>query len=326
MDQQIKKAIQDQARKVSFPEHVDIEKSLSRKKKKKKKMKLQWAIIPLLLVVCFFASWKMTSTIASLFETEPVKHVYDEYLIYNEHYYVLTDEVVAKKKIGQELGEVKRTGEWAYLEEGDTNMFTQETKYYEVKGEKNKIAIEMIHNGAGYPEFRILQKQKPIEAVDEKKMFGAKNDSKGVQKSLKNVRKVVPFLYEITDAQLKPSFVKLSNDKKHYYVKLMYVPHINNPDHPKVIFVREYEKNYVDPYVSDMSLDGDFWFDKKDKVNQFVVSDMKWTEYRSKREKEYVTVFRAEKNNVIYEVSSQLYTAEEVKKFLGTMKGRGETR
>jgi len=86
--------------------------------------------------------------------------------------------------------------------------------------------------------------------------------------------------------------------------------------------VRQYEKNYVNQYASDMSLDGDFWFDKKDRVNQFNINNMEWIEYRSKREKEYVSVFHAEQNNVIYEVSAQLYMVEEVEKFLETFQQR----
>ncbi|PGM94717.1 hypothetical protein [Bacillus cereus] len=320
MDRIIKEAFHDQASKVNFPKNLNIEELI--REKKKRRFKLQWTLVPLLVIICFFCSWKITDTIAGLFETEQVEHLYHKYLIYDNYYYVLTEDVVEKKDIGNELGEVKRSGEWAYLDEGDSDIFIPGIKYYEIKGEKNKIVAQIKKDNRGPLEYQVLKKEKPIEEVDEKNIYGAKNDLKGVQKSIENVRQVVPFLYEITDEELKIDFVKLANDKKHYYVKLMYGPYTNNPKHPKIIFVRQYEKNYVNQYASDMSLDGDFWFDKKDRVNQFNINNMEWIEYRSKREKEYVSVFHAEKNNVIYEVSAQLYMAEEVEKFLETFQQR----
>jgi hypothetical protein len=150
---------------------------------------------------------------------------------------------VEKAKLGQQLGEVKRIGEWVHLQEGDTKTFDPGSKYYAVQGKKDEIVVEAwTDKVVGAPTYLLLQKTKPIEQVNKHALNGAKNDEQDVQASLQNIRQTVPFLKEMHADGMKLTFIALANDTRNFYVKMMYT---RDRTGSHALFVRQYANSYA---------------------------------------------------------------------------------
>ncbi|MEH6888691.1 hypothetical protein V7024_02860 [Bacillus sp. JJ864] len=345
MEQKLRKTMQSIQQQFSFPEEVDI-RTVLRKKKRSPKNKL---VIFLITATCLFLFFMtdVPASVANLFgvSTAP-RHPYNQYLVHNAHYYIPASENVSKEQLGRELGEVSRSGEWRFLQEGDTTEYVPGTKYYSIQGKATEevIAVERIGGTVKKPViegYEVLKRAKPLEKVDVKQIFGGKNDSKEVQAAYDNIREVVPFLKVLQSPDVEMTFITLRNDGAHYYTKMMYRPTAESKirqtimlpfkstshEVEKTIFIQEYQEEFGrgKKEFEHFTSGGDFQYDSNKKVSTFSSNGLEWSEYKpayveenSRRFENYDHTYRAKTNGVIYEVSSQGCSIAEIKQLLET--------
>jgi uncharacterized protein YpmB len=316
MERKLREALHEMANKHDFPDIVNIQSVLAKKRKKRhKRMAIVFApIMAGLLAIILFA---MPQGIANLLRSENIQHTNSEYLIHDGYYYVPTSKEVKKSELEDELGEVARIGGWTFLKEGDTPLYTTGTKYYSINGipKENEIAIEIWGGTKQEPKivtYQVLERTEPLEKVNERMVLGGKADEKEVKVALKNIREYIPFFHELTSDDLKPYMVELNNDGEHYFVLTHYVPEKHRQGkNSKIIFMRQYETGYK------VNQTGDFSHNQQEKISTFEVHGVQWEEYKSITKETY---FKGKKEGVIFELSSQEFTSEEVKKYLETLK------
>ena len=90
-----------------------------------------------------------------------------KYIIHDGFYYVPIDEEVNESQLDTILGTVTRIGEWEDMREGDTVQYIPGTKYYSIKGikDKDKIAIEILwHTIYEHKilKYQVMEREKPI--------------------------------------------------------------------------------------------------------------------------------------------------------------------
>ena len=96
----------------------------------------------------------------------------------------------------------------------------------------------------------------------------------------------------------------------------------------KWIFIQEYQEEFGKgkEEFKHITSGGDFSYNPNKKMELFHSNDLEWTEYnpifeesqRSERSDKYDHVYRTKFNGIIYEVSSQGCSVEEIKNLLAT--------
>lgn len=338
---------------MSFSKEIDIKAVLERKKRKQKRNFAAAFITAVCFLLIFITD--VPSSVANLFGTSPGSHhPYGSYLIHNTHYYIPTNKSVSKVRLDRELGTISRSGDWIFLREGDTSEYITGSKYYSIQGKSTEeaIAVEVIGGTKQKPvieKYQVLKRAEQVEKVDQKAIFGGKNDPKEVQTAYKNIQEVVPFLRTLQSPELEMTSIVLRNDGSHYYIKMMYRPTktssmgqtidlqykhlykskkidmINTID--KTIFIQEYQDGFGKgkEEFKHTTTDGDFPYDVNKRVATFTSNGFEWVQYNRTYADEYPGrfdkydhVYRAKSNGIIYEVSSQGCSIEEVKKLLET--------
>jgi hypothetical protein len=316
MERKLKEALDEMANQYNFPEKVNLDFAVLPKKRRLFNRKGVLIIAFALTSFFVFMVFDIPQGIANyLFKSEQITHTYSEYLVNSGYYYLPTGNKVDKKELDLQLGEVTRIGSWTYLEEGDTPVYIPGTKYYSIIGapETEKIAVEIWGGTKRKPKivrYEVLERKQAVEEIDNSKVLGGKNDEKEVNMALANIRGHIPFLHEINSIELKPSFVKLDNDGQHYSVLTHYSPMNNGEENQKYIFFLQYEKGFISIHNR-----GDFYHNSSKVLSSFSIAGVNWTQY----ETDITSYFKGEKDYVIFEVSSQNYSPNEVKKFLESL-------
>jgi hypothetical protein len=314
MERKLKEALFETANQYNFPEKVNMTEILVVKRKRSFK-KTSFILIPAFICLLLFMVFDIPQGIANLFKSEEINHTYSDYLVHDGYYYIPTENKVDKKELDQQLGEVTRVGIWTYLQEGDTPVYIPGTKYYSIIGipETEKIAVELWGGTKQEPKivgYEVLERKEALEEIDNSKVLGGKGDEKEVNMALTNIRAHVPFLHEITSKELKPSLVQLDNDGQHYSVLIHYALLDNDSENSKVIFFLQYEKGFTST-----NKPGDFYHESSKALSSFSLAGVTWTQYETNMD----SYFKGEGDNVIFEVSSQNYSPNEVKKFLESL-------
>lgn len=334
MEQELKNTLKNVQRQIRVPEGIDIESIL----KKKKRVRSKQAVLVIALMVLFMILVpNVTPSWAGLrlFGTSPKPpRPYSEYLVHNGYYYIPAEKKVSKELLGTKLGTISRNGDWEFLREGDTTQYPPDSNYYSIKGQSPNeyIAVEIMTGSARkrtIEDYQVLKQAKPVEKPDVKSIFGGKNDPLEVNAAYQNIRKIVPFLRVLWSPELKMMASVLRNDGSRYHVKLEYRPTPNSSmgqtvtipgeNHPtdKFIWIQEYPEEYQDGNHPDYN--GDFQYDPNHKIGEFISNGLIWTQFsRSFQHSPYDPLFSTKINGVIYEVSSQGCSVEEMKKILQT--------
>jgi hypothetical protein len=334
MEQELKNTLKNVQRQIRIPKEIDIESVLKRKKRFRSKQAFQFAalmVLFLLLVPNVTPSWAGLRLFGS---GEKPPNPYSEYLVHNAHYYIPIDERISKEQLALKLGTISRIGDWEFLREGDTTQYPPNSNYYSIKAQSpdEYIAVEILGGTARKPTieyYQVLKRAKPVEKPDVKSIFSAKNDPDEVQAAYNNIRKEVPFLKILKSSDLEMTSAVLRNDGLRYHVKLVYRPTpessmgqtvaIPGDDHTtqKFIWIQEFPEGYQDGNHPDYN--GDFQYDPNHKVGEFISNGMKWVQYTlNNGHAPYNNLFSTKVNGVIYEVSTQGCSVEEIKKLLET--------
>ena len=165
--------------------------------------------------------------------------------------------------------------------------------------------------------YQVLERRDPLEVVNNNRILGAKGDTTEVGVALENIRKVFQNLSEFKSDELMPFLVSLDNDGNHYSVLTHYIPHsaIERDGNSKVIFFLQYQKGFELKKEN-----GIFNHNSEHTLSTFKVNGISWTQY----ETDMSSYFKGEKGDLIYEVSSQEYTSEEIKRFLEALSSNSE--
>lgn len=338
MEQELKNTLKNVQRQIRLPEEIDIESIL----KKKKHFNLKQAVLFVALTVLFLLLVpNVTPSWAGLrlFGTSPKPpHPYMEYLVHNGYYYIPTEQKVSKEQLGTKIGTISRSGDWEFLREGDSTQYPPNSNYYSINNQSpdEYIAVEIMVGPASkrtIEDYQVLKRAKLVGKPDVKSIFGGKNDPLEVNAAYQNIRKIVPFLRILQSSELKMTTSVLRNDGSRYHVKLEYQPKPNssmgdtiqlpgyNFAFPKVIWIQEYPEGYQDGIIKGNHVDynGDFQYDPNEKIGEFITNGVTWTQYsRSYQPTPYDPFFTTKINGVIYEVTSQGCSVEEIKKLLQT--------
>jgi hypothetical protein len=316
MERKLKEALDEMANQYNFPEKVNLDFAVLPKKRRLFNRKGILIIAFAITSFLFFMVFDIPQGIANyLFKSDQITHTYSDYLVHDGYYYIPTETKVDKKDLDQQLGKVTRIGDWTYLQEGDTQLYIPGTKYYSIIGaaETEKIAVEIWGGTKQEPkiiEYEVLERKEVLEEIDNSKVLGGKGDEKEVNTALSNIRKHIPFLHEISSKELKSDLVKLDNDGQHYSVLTHYSPSNSGEENLKVIFFFQYEKGFT---ITNNP--GDFYHNSNKVLSSFSLAGVNWTQYETNME----SYFKGEKDNLIFEVSSQNYSPNEVKKFLESL-------
>jgi len=332
MEQELKNTLKNVQRQIRLPEEIDIESILKKKKRCRSKQAVLFValmVLFLLLVPNVTPSWAGLKLFGT---SDQPPHPYSEYLVHDAHYYIPTDERVSKEQLALKLGTISRIGDWEFLREGDTTQYPPNSDYYSIKDQSpdEYIAVEILGGTARKKTmeyYQVLKRAKPVEKPDVKSIFGGKNDPLEVQAAYENIRKVVPFLRIFQSPELKMTTSVLRNDGSRYHVKLEYRPTSessmgqtvtipgDNHTTDKFIWMQEYPEGYQDGVRPDYN--GDFQYEPNQKIGDFISDGVKWTQY-SRGNNQYDPLFSTKVNGVIYEVTSQGCSVDEMKKLLQT--------
>ncbi|MGE7694123.1 hypothetical protein ACQKNC_08370 [Lysinibacillus sp. NPDC094177] len=331
MEQELKNTLKNVQRQIQFPEEINIESIV----RKKKRFRLNQAILFVVLMVLFLLLVpNVTPSWAGLklfgISKQP-SHPYSEYLVHDGHYYIpTTDERVYKEQLASKLGTISRIGNWTFLREGDTTQYPPNSNYYAMKKQSpdEYIAVEILGGTARKKTieyYQVLKRANLVEKPDVKSIFGGKNDPLEVQAAYENIRKVVPFLRIFQSSELKMTTSALRNDGSRYHVKLEYQPTsessmgqtvtIPGDNHitDKFIWMQEYPEEYQ----GGPDYNGDFQYDRQHKKGTFISNGVKWTQY-SRKYNQNDPYFSTKVNGIIYEVTSQGCSVDEMKQLLQT--------
>ncbi|RDI41085.1 hypothetical protein [Falsibacillus pallidus] len=330
MEQELKDTLKNVQGQIRYPKEIHIERIL----KKKKRAKLnQAALIVVILTLFLTLIPNVTPSWAELrlFGTSPKPaHPYSEYLVHNGYYYIPSVQKISKEQLETKLGTISRNGDWKFLREGDTTQYPPNSNYYSIKGKSpdKYIAVDIMagparkHKIEGY---QVLKRAKLVEKPDVKSIYGGKNDSMEVNAAYENIRNIVPFLRILQSPDLKMTTSVLRNDGARYHVKLGYkpAPHSSikqtvtlpgdNHVTEKFLWIQEYPEKYLDGNHPDYN--GDFQYDSIQQVGEFSSNGITWASYQVAQ---YDSLFSTKINGIIYEVSCQGFSVEEMKKLLET--------
>ncbi|MGZ4135161.1 MAG: hypothetical protein ACXVC1_07150, partial [Tumebacillaceae bacterium] len=136
--------------------------------------------------------------------SEPKKQIAEKnhgsYIIHNNCYFVSTNQVVDGSRIGEEIGRVKRIGDWSLKREGDSNAYPPNMVImYQLPGADPNQSIVVLTkmNSADPGTYEIFRNDGKVE-TDTSQILSAKNDPEEVGYALKNMEKLNPYQYEIT--------------------------------------------------------------------------------------------------------------------------------
>lgn len=331
MEKILKESLQEIANQYDFPDKVEIQ-SVLIKKREKRKNRLPLVLLPVAALILTFTYFDVEHGIANLFGNETIQHP-SHTLVHDGYYYIPTDEDVQKNKLEDKLGEVTRIGDWTFPEEGDTPEYIPGTKYYSIQGvsDKEKIAIE-IWGGTKQEmkvlKYQVLERKESVMKVDEDIVFNGKSDPKEVSVALDNIRKHIQFFHEIKATDLKTFSVGMTNDGTGYLVNTYYIPTNVKDESLKGIFIRQYKKGYV------VSYDNNFAHEKNKILETFNLNGIEWKIYEPKyleqetkeNRKRQRPIFIGQKGDIVFEVTSQIYTSDEVKKYLETLTPTSENK
>lgn len=269
------------------------------------------SIVFIIIISLFIGLISINPGVATLFKSTKLERPIDEdYLIYDNYYYLPTSKQIDQNEIGEKLGEVKRLGYSNYLKEGDSgdgsNFYIGES-YYKINSSPNLeyIAIELLDNTMKEEKgqvtgFEILKRDKPVENNEQQNIYGAKNDIDEVNIAIENIKKQIPVTFELQSENFRPTLVSLDNDGENYKVTLYY-EHIKNKD--SILFIEQYDESYNDlpKYYNDHI------------INNFKTNSIDWNEYED-------GLFIGKNESIILRVNGQNMSPHEIREYLTLLK------
>lgn len=251
---------------------------------------------------------------------------YTNFIIHDGYYYVPTGDDIGREKIGKLLGTVKSavyiTGNKLFLEEGDSALYNYSNKYYSIKGVSDNVKIacedrQSLKSPAA--SFIVLERKEQFKAPDTEYLFSAKADEKECGIAIKNIAKYIPFFYTFNTDELKPFIVYVQSetgnaDEKENgtgYILLNYVVDSSNrEDTSKWVYLRISEGKHN---LSDLS---EFSYVPDPVILSFELNGIKWRGYKGASGNDLY--FKGEKDDVVYEVSTEGMDIEKVRQYLNS--------
>jgi hypothetical protein len=275
-------------------------------------------------------------------ESEAKKNEYSyPYIVLNGFYYKKTNEVIKPEKLGEKIAEVKRIGDWAIKQSGDSNEIAP-GPIYSVKGSDptEYIASKGVINkeGKNQSAYIVFEKHESVEQPPKDSILSSKGDIKEVQIALENIKEEVVDLYQFTESGDRVSLFAANHLKENGPgAELIYnVPEANKKEDDQtingILFIYEYKKE-LPPSQSRFNQNAEWERIKKGnevikqkkdikmpiKIEEFYTNGIHWSYYKDQEHQDFI--LRGEKNNMYYEVITQgEFTLESLKTLLEEFK------
>lgn len=263
------------------------------------------------------------------------------YIVLNGYYYKKTNEVIQPEKLGGEIAEVKRIGNWAIKQSGDSNEIAP-GPIYSVEGRESTeyIASKGVinENGKNQSAYLGFKKSEPVEQPDKDSILSSKGDEKEAQIALDNIKGEVVDLYQFTGKGKRVIlFAANYMAENGPGAELIYnVPEANKKEENHtidgILFIYEYKKE-LPPSQSRFNQNvkwerikkgNEVIKQKKDiempiKIEEFNINGISWSYYKDQEYQDFI--LRGEKNSMYYEVITQgEFTLESLKILLEEFK------
>lgn len=221
------------------------------------------------------------------------------YLIHDNAYYVPTEETVPQQRLGMQLGQVERIGDWALKREGDSNAYPpQINSYFELSGvdPKEKIVLFAKENSGDPGKFLVMRRAAEVH-VDTSLLLHAKNDPVEVRFVLENVRRLLPDFYQFWDRDGKLNVQLAAYDPKTGLMRVMY----GITGSSGTITVYQYPRSYAG--ASKESMYGPMYESANTATSEFEENGNLWKRYKS--------VYVMKQGETFYEVHIQAEMSED---------------
>jgi|GEM_PF-5611933 hypothetical protein len=240
---------------------------------------------------------------------------HEAYVIYQDHYYRVTGNLLDASKLGEEIFHVTRVGNWNLKKNGDSNHFVPSSPIYRVRGREDAIAVKSTMWGI-FDSYIELERAEAVETVPKESIRGAKNDPVETSIALENAKNQVDTIYSFPEnfERAMLNFVSLQDDHfptlyyrvleadveqdgmtvqgflfVHQYAKDKEIPAVS-------MFTPGYIREYVDETTLILKLDPDFV--EPEAKESFLINDMKWSYYHDQ-------LWQGERGNRYYEIQTQ---------------------
>lgn len=259
------------------------------------------------------------------------------YIVLNGFYYKKTNEVIQPEKLGEKIAEVKRIGDWAIKQSGDSNEIAP-GPIYSVKGNDSTEYITskgvINKDGKNQSAYIGFEKHEPVEQPEKDSILSSKGDIKEVQIALDNIKEEVVDFYQFTESEDRVSLFAANYLKENGPgAELIYnVPEANKKEENHtingILFIYEYKKE-LPPSQSRFNQNAEWERIKKGneiikqkkdiempiKIEEFYINGISWVYYKDQEHQDFI--LRGEKNNMYYEVITQgEFTLESLKTLL----------
>lgn len=307
----------------------------------------KWLIVAVAICSMLMAVPVMAKTITGYLYmgNNGLQGVEGGYVVHSGYYYVKTDEIVKADMIGEQIGTVKRIGDWVIKREGDSNEFAPESGMFAIKGvtPNEKLAIKINRSSRRIDpkdaiyEYQVVRRSTPVKQAEKSKIMGSKNDPEEVSAVIKNIREVNPYLFEfkgldkrvnlisamyadegVTDSLLQGTYLIYRLPEADY-------KQFDKYDVQGYLDVSEYSKQMIND--GQIKKDSIFLQDHKEwrVLEEFNLNELHWKHSVNLHDRE---VYVGEKGDHIYEIGvPQNLTSQQIKELLGhfVSSGSGES-
>lgn len=246
-----------------------------------------------------------------------------KYIVLNDYYYMKTGETVAKDELGEQVAAVKRIGDWNIKKNGDSDEVPPGPIFaIQGKDPDSYIAAKgvIFENGQNKAAYLVFQKKEHINnTIEEQGILSAKNDDTEVNIAFRNIKKLLPSLYEYRDNEKIAKLISAGYVQRYGPgVTFTYrVPDFDTKEKQGYIFTMQYDKSLLpeDSEFSPKSIpvynrenDGRITVTERKPISPpqlvqtFQVNDMNWGLYKNYYGQ---YVLKGEANQMIYELKFQ---------------------
>jgi hypothetical protein len=134
------------------------------------------------------------------------------YIVLNDFYYKKTNEEVTSDQLGEQVGEVKRIGDWAIKKSGDTNEIPP-GPIFSIKGRSDEYIAGkgvVYKNGKNMAGYLVFQKADKVKESNTDNILSTKGDGEEANIVFQNIKRKIGNLYGFMDINSRVSLEAIS--------------------------------------------------------------------------------------------------------------------
>jgi beta-lactamase regulating signal transducer with metallopeptidase domain len=247
------------------------------------------------------------------------------YIVLNGFYYKKTNEEVSSDQLGEQVGEVKRIGDWAIKKSGDTNEIPP-GPIFSIKGRNDEYIVGkgvVFKNGQNLEGYLVFQKADKVKESNTNNILNAKGDPEETKIAFENVKQKIGTLFGFIDIDSRVNLQSVSYSEG-AIVNLIYGIQEGDKKNGNdliqgFLFIYQYEKSFplknsrfVKPVEYEM-IEGengtiaeksrDVKWEKPKLIESFKLNGIEWGAYEDSYYNDLVIKGQTEKFN--FEITTQ---------------------